>query len=405
MTMTKIKEIMTSRNVKTILFASLIAAMILPFSMTGVSAAPNENAKTDNHKNPKDKTLERIQEKETRKLVLKQMKDLYSEEQYLKEKLKSETRESEKQKIKKRANEIKFQLDEIEHNNHKRDIPQAQLNKLVGKQDAFEEKLFASNVAEFVTSVGIDITSKEIQIGLDEKLVNSDNIDSIVENLEDIMPRNTKWHIVYSDIARATACNQNECEPVIGGNYIKIDNMSCSYGFQAKKGATWGWITAGHCAEGKVGYTVRNLSGDNIGTVNSENNYWGTYCDCAWITSSSTVVDNKVYGDGVHTITKTTPSSQQQNEAIMKSGYAGLVDFGTVSAIHVTLLNFAEGEYVRDLVRSDTSIEYGDSGGTVVKSDDKGDLFGIVNHADWWGSYHTPIEQITSEMGITPVLN
>ena len=31
--MTKIKEIMTSRNIKTVLFVSLIATMILPFSI------------------------------------------------------------------------------------------------------------------------------------------------------------------------------------------------------------------------------------------------------------------------------------------------------------------------------------------------------------------------------------
>lgn len=48
---------------------------------------------------------------------------------------------------------------------------------------------------------------------------------------------------------------------------------------------------------------------------------------------------------------------------------------------------------------------FGDSGGTVVESSDKGDLYGIVATHDWWGYYHTPYDQITSEMGITAVLN
>ena len=88
----------------------------------------------------------------------------------------------------------------------------------------------------------------------------------------------------------------------------------------------------------------------------------------------------------------------------MKSGYAGGVDFGIVSAVNVTVLTL-EGEYIRGLVRSNTAIEHGDSGGTVVESSDRGDLYGIVTTHDWWGNYHTPINHITSEMGIVPVLN
>ena len=41
---------MTTKTIKTILFASLIAAMILPFSMVDVSAAPNENASNNAQK-------------------------------------------------------------------------------------------------------------------------------------------------------------------------------------------------------------------------------------------------------------------------------------------------------------------------------------------------------------------
>ena len=37
---------------------------------------------------------------------------------------------------------------------------------------------------KFVTSIAIDITSKEIQIGLNQNNVNSDNIDSIILQLE-----------------------------------------------------------------------------------------------------------------------------------------------------------------------------------------------------------------------------
>jgi len=390
-----------NKTTKTILFASLIAAMILPFSTMDFA-----EAKQVDNKNPKDKTLERIQEKTVREEVLKKIKELDTENEDLKNKVKSETNQGEIQRINKRISEIKSEMEQMEQDNHKKDIPEAQLNKLINQQESFEQKLLNSDVAEFVTSIGIDITSKEIQIGLDQYSVNSENIDSVVSILEELMPKNAQWHVVYSNRAQPLACTQTECTPIIGGNLIHISTKYCSYGFQAKKGSTWGWITAGHCADGKVGYTVTDASNDNIGTVNSENFYWGTSCDCAWITSSSSIVDNKVYYPGTqYTITKTTQASQQQNVNIMKSGAYGGIDFGTVSAINVTVLDVVNNYYVKNLVRSNTLMDHGDSGGTIVENSDRGDLYGIVAADDWWGYYHTPIDLITASMGVTPVLN
>lgn len=389
---------MIGKNAKTILFASLIAAMILPFSAMDLAEAGE-------YKNPKDKTLERSQEKQERDLVLQNIQRLDDEQKELKEKLQYEDDQGEKQRIHARLNEIKSELDKIERDNHKKDIPQPQLAELIGQQDAFEEKLLRSNAVKFVTTVGIDITSKEIQIGLNEDLVNSDNVDSIVYDLQKMMPADAGWHFVFSDTAELLSCDQRECDPIIGGNYVYVFGTECSFGFQAKKGSTWGWITAGHCADGKVSRPVFNHSLDNIGTIAAEEYSWGTYCDCAWITSSRDVVDNKVYTAGVHTITKTTPASHQQNDTILKTGQAGGVDRGVVSAIHVTVVDLYERQYIRDLVRSNVLMEHGDSGGTIVELSDQGDLYGIATTHDWWGRYHTPIDRITTEMGVTPVLN
>lgn len=159
------------------------------------------------------------------------------------------------------------------------------------------------------------------------------------------------------------------------------------------------------CEDGKVGSVVRDASSNIIGAVNAENFYWGTYCDCAWVTVvPSTLVDNKVYGSGISTITKTT-QSDQQNDTILKSGYAGYTDAGTVSALHVTVIDSLNGYYVRDLVRSNAIMDHGDSGGTIVELYDQSDLYGIVAAEDWWGYYHTAIYRITNDMGVSPVLN
>ena len=73
------------------------------------------------------------------------------------------------------------------------------------------------------------------------------------------MSSDAAWHVVYSTPAEMASRTQQRCTPIVGGNYIEIDDVddennvvTCSYGFQAKKGSTWGWITAGHCADGQV---------------------------------------------------------------------------------------------------------------------------------------------------------
>ena len=208
--------------------------------------------------------------------------------------MESASSQSEKDEIDDKLSKIKAKLDKIEQENHKKDLSEAEMQALVDQQTIFEEKLLDSFVKESVTS--IDITSKEIQVGLNQDIVNSRNIDSVVNELEALIPDGAKWHIVYSDTAEPLACSQLICTPIIGGNYIRVvgNEFSCSFGFQAKKGSTWGWITAGHCAEGLVGNDVRDYRSNSIGTVRAENNYWGTYCDCAWIESGPNVVDNKV---------------------------------------------------------------------------------------------------------------
>lgn len=53
-----------THTTKTILFASLIASMILPLGMENISAMQEQDAK-----NPRDKTAERMQEKKDRQVT------------------------------------------------------------------------------------------------------------------------------------------------------------------------------------------------------------------------------------------------------------------------------------------------------------------------------------------------
>lgn len=59
------------------------------------------------------------------------------------------------------------------------------------------------------------------------------------------------------------------------------------------------------------------------------------------------------------------------------------------------------GQIQAELVRSNTRMARGDSGGTIVEFGDRGDLYGIAATHDWWGYYHTPIDRIASELSDT----
>ena len=141
-------------------------------------------------RNPKDKTLDKAQEKQERDLVSQKMTQLVVEAQELAERLQSENSQSEKQRIDARLDEIRGELDKIESNNHVKDVPQAQLDELLGQQVAFEERLMQSDAVKFVVAIGIDLPSREIQVVLNESLVGSHNIDSITNDLQKMMPAN-----------------------------------------------------------------------------------------------------------------------------------------------------------------------------------------------------------------------
>lgn len=115
---------------KTALLASLIAAAVLAFGATGTAEAE------DRH--PKDKTLERAQEKQDRELVLQRIQGLADEQAELAEKLLSEDDQGEAERISARLDEIESELDGIGRDNHENDIPQPQLAELIGQKDAFE---------------------------------------------------------------------------------------------------------------------------------------------------------------------------------------------------------------------------------------------------------------------------
>ena len=121
------------KTTKTLLFASLITAMILPFSMMDVAVAEEVN------KNPKDKIFERQQEKLDREIISQNLKAKHLEKEELEKQIRKD--EYKKQQKEARINQIDSEVDQIKNDNHKKDISQTKLQKLINNQR--QNKIFA----------------------------------------------------------------------------------------------------------------------------------------------------------------------------------------------------------------------------------------------------------------------
>ncbi|MCY4492209.1 MAG: hypothetical protein OXC46_12225 [Thaumarchaeota archaeon] len=143
---------MIVKKTKIILFTCLIAIVVLGLGMVDISAT-QEDAK-----NPKDKTVEKIQEKDDRQVTLQKIKELVTKENELKEKIESASNKSEKEELYSKLNETRSELENTYKKNHKNDISGATMITLIEQQTVFEENLHSSIVMRFVSNVGIDIT-------------------------------------------------------------------------------------------------------------------------------------------------------------------------------------------------------------------------------------------------------
>jgi len=402
---------MTKYNIKAILFASLIVAMVLPFSaMNFAEATPNEKA----NENARDKTKELKEHRKNLDKKVEQYKDHMEKFIELKEKI------AKAEKSNQSSNSLKTELDEentrwsiiADEHKAKNSIPEAKLQKMMAQQEEFGEKLVASDLTQYVTGFGIDLATKEIQVGLDVSTVNSNNKNQVIDSLEELMPKSAKWHLVDSTRASFDSCtNEKYCVPLLGGNMIDTENIiACSNGFKATLGGIFGFVTAGHCVDGDVGIDVDDYNGDKLGVVHKETLSWGTDCDCAFIKANSSETDNKTLLSTSSSITVAsyTSASSQNGDFIYKSGQTdnGL-KYGVVTALNQYNFGYDPSIgwfYVTGLVASTAYSTGGDSGGSVMGGSQSNSLYGIIEGGNGSTYYHTPTDKIISKLGIAPVM-
>ena len=98
---------------------------------------------------PRDKTDERMQEKQERAKVSQRLGDLYEEA----EKLNRHSDSDGGQANHTRISEIESEIRAIDAENHKRDLSEEQISEMIAQQDAFELRLFNSTHYKYVSLV------------------------------------------------------------------------------------------------------------------------------------------------------------------------------------------------------------------------------------------------------------
>jgi len=375
------KKIMTSKNLKTILFGALLAAMILPFSSFEIA-----NADTPTSKNEiVDQKVEEFKELKQQKRALKeQLKNLDSSDTVTKKQLKSEIKDLKKQ-IKSLKDEVKQKI-KVEKNKSKK-LDKA-FNK-VGKTflDESSKNFRDSNIVDvFVDPIGeqlVVMTSGEItkkhQKLIEKKLAK--NVDVLFVEGDDL------------------ACsNRSDCTPVRGGVTITstsgLNTRTSTLGFFAtQEDGDFGFVTTNHST-----YNDKDVkhNGSVIGIKTDGVNSWS--CDCAFIelAPNTSTWANSVYktSSTVYSIVGYESSSNTSvGDFAVMSGHTSGVESGIIIAF---------GWW--GMVYTTLDATYGDSGAPVLEADDKivgiikGQNFIVNPHGTW--VYYSAYEDIKSELNL-----
>ncbi len=384
---------MTTKTIKTILFASLMVAMILPFSaMSMADAAPNENAK---------KRSAEIKGQ----LFIKDSRDIggvFSEYNQLNKVLNDETTsQSAKDNAVTRMQEIREQPTPELMPTEKRDTIRGQIDST----SAVIEQLEKAGVP--VVLIGTDHENQSLRIGVDREGLTNDKLYVVEERIRSVIGNDIDLTIELSDETILLGCNQQgDCEPVQGG--VKVTPFgytSCSVGYRATFNSEEGFITAGHCTSGNTGVDVGNPTGwwwDKVGEVTHNSFAAYTWCDCAFVKATDESISSKIFDNITLSGTKFPDmySWIHQEGFVTQGAIGGITDNYVVKQI--------EGVWVYGIVETTAYAIGGDSGGTVYEEtwgSGTPKFMGIITAGPSNGgspSYYTPYYSIENEFsGIT----
>ncbi len=382
---------MTYKNAKTILFASLLVAMILPFSMMMADATTNENV------NDKGKT---IIKSDPRNADI----PLFNERQQLLKAYDASENVSVKAD-KKRQLDVMTEKIQIWHD---KKFDQAKYDKAIDAKKTLREKLSvlqegkgdmkAYETLPWVTR-SYDYTNNALEIRIDSKYFTEENIPKYIKTIRTLIGDEVDITLASGEARTPESCTSrstSECDPIKGGVKVTADDEGlATVGFKATYNGKTGFVTAGHLfvdenGNQRSGTIIKQhpSSSTDIGNLETNNLFKGvsTWCDCAFV---SELHENRSMDDGVYgwSDPNSTENPYWNQLVIMSGGNSGL----TAGYVTSTSIDYAidlddNGTFetvINDAIDASYPSQDGDSGSPIISWG--GNLVGM--HSASYGTF------------------
>jgi len=380
---------MTYKNVKTILFASLITAMILPFSgMMMVEATVNENA---NEKSLKQQ-YEEVSQKYHEASVTVQTLDHIKTENGL-----SVSQAQERLDQVAIMDELTLEADEIQIKNIEAHIMPAEIEEFLTNA----EKLVEENVDDLT---GVIVNGKlrtlVVYAQTEEAAKQAKELVGYVET------EDTHLDVRVSTFNFSGCVDHDEvCNPVMGRIQMEAEyNGKCRIAVPYTNGTNEGFMTAGHCVDNSADKVYQPVDGTNqIGDVSD--GVWvvssSESCDCAWIdkrgskTFSERIFDYGLSSGSYYYYSIDDHNTPSAGTYVSLGEQGGIVHSVEVIKYDDVVINNVTWS---DMMYLDEGTTIGDSGGAVF-GNISNDFHGIISGGDSTTTIASHWDNIESALG------
>lgn len=317
------------KKIQTILFASLIAALILPFSAMDFADA-------DKGKNGKDI-----------------VKDKSSFEKISK-------KNNHNPKI---ENDVRIKQDVL-------------INAIVENYQSTDKN--GENYFPW-SSISYDDEDNSLQVTLDPEEFSGKDLKKYQKIIRSIVGKSIDVSIAPLERAELTSCSsRTNCDDPESGIEIGMTgkDFPCTLGFAATYNNEAGFITAGHCFDGLTGggspngaNAVHPQSGsDHIGDLVVElatnaPSYPYTFCDCAFV-EGTVSISGDTFGMADASSTGSTVKYKAVKASLSQSG----IKSGQITDTYAHI-NTPQGYYLIGVAIASISVQGGDSGAAIFSSD------------------------------------
>ena len=286
--MTENSKIMTLKTTKIILFAGIIAAMILPFNTIDFADAQEQTGRDIIKQDVSYKSMPTVED----------VKEDLKEQGYLKEQI-------DEMDLKQKHYE-KHQEWLIEH----RDIQTEKIvrEKQVILTEFMIEKFQTTNPTQpdYLpwTSIGYDYKDNALEITIYPEDFKIETIEEILNTVRSVVGYEIDVTIspMASQLEQVSCFSRERCSDLKAGVKITMQgkDFPCTLGFAATYNDESGFVTAGHCFDGLEVGTNAYHNGAHIGDLVRElatSSTSGNRCDCAFVVSADSYdVSDRTYG-------------------------------------------------------------------------------------------------------------